>query len=192
MSDIVEKLEYKGKKIEICIDQDPPDPLDYDGNAVFVMFHKRYRFGSKDHDYSSSDFSSWDELENRILKDHKGAIILPIYMLDHSGITISTVDFNDHWDSGRVGVIYASPAMIKEWYGIKKITKAVREKAVKDLEAQVKNYDAYLRNEAYGYVIQDENGVELDSCFGFIGDIEYVKNEAKSVIDNIKPLARRP
>lgn len=34
--------------------------------------------------------------------------ILPLYLYDHSGITMSTTSFNDRWDSGQVGYIYAS------------------------------------------------------------------------------------
>lgn len=34
-------------------------------------------------------------------------VILPLYLYDHSGITISTVPFSCPWDSGQVGWIYA-------------------------------------------------------------------------------------
>ena len=32
--------------------------------------------------------------------------ILPLYLYDHSGLTMSTNDFGDRWDSGCVGFIY--------------------------------------------------------------------------------------
>jgi len=35
-------------------------------------------------------------------------VILPVYIYDHSGITLNTVGFSDPWDSGQVGWIYAS------------------------------------------------------------------------------------
>lgn len=38
----------------------------------------------------------------------KKFIILPLYLYDHGGITISTRPFSCPWDSGQVGYIYAS------------------------------------------------------------------------------------
>ena len=38
-------------------------------------------------------------------------VVLPLYLYDHSGITMScdlTYPYNDRWDSGQVGWIYAS------------------------------------------------------------------------------------
>jgi hypothetical protein len=36
-----------------------------------------------------------------------GNVILPVYMLDHSGVSISVRPFGDPWDSGLAGCIYA-------------------------------------------------------------------------------------
>ena len=38
------------------------------------------------------------------------AIVMPIYKLDHSGITYSVLNFNDPWDSGQCGYIY-----VEDW-----------------------------------------------------------------------------
>ena len=84
-----------GRTVEIHFDESPMNPrTDFDNATTMICFHKKYSLGDK-HDYNSSDFNSWDELETRIVHDHKPTIILPLYMLDHSGITISTTDFHD-------------------------------------------------------------------------------------------------
>ena len=44
-------------------------------------------------------------------------VILPLYLFDHSGISISTGSFHDPWDSGQVGFIYASKEKAKEGWG---------------------------------------------------------------------------
>lgn len=51
------------------------------------------------------DFASARELVDLCNKINHVAI-LPLYLFDHSGLTISTSDFNDPWDSGQVGYIY--------------------------------------------------------------------------------------
>ena len=43
------------------------------------------------------------------------------------------------------------------------------------LEAEVKAYDAYLRGECYGYRLY-KDGEEIDSCWGFLGDIDELKD----------------
>jgi len=40
-------------------------------------------------------------------------------------------------------------------------------------EALVEEWQSYCDGEVYGYVVEDEEGAELDSCWGFIGDIDY-------------------
>ena len=44
-------------------------------------------------------------------------VILPLYLYDHSGITISTRPFSCPWDSGQVGWIYASKDTFREMTG---------------------------------------------------------------------------
>jgi hypothetical protein len=43
----------------------------------------------------------------------QGLVILPLYLYDHGGITISCSPFSCPWDSGQVGWIYADYDMIK-------------------------------------------------------------------------------
>lgn len=125
----------------------------------------------------------------------KKFIILPLYLYDHGGITISTRPFSCPWDSGQVGWIYVSKADVCKEYGVKRITPKVRKQAVSVLEAEVEEYDIFLRGEIYGYVLSriDEAKleaylkaaglsrddlsdreiefflVEEDSCWGFYG-----------------------
>lgn len=44
--------------------------------------------------------------------------ILPLYLYDHSGLTMSTSDFGDRWDSGCVGFIYMDKATAMKEIGM--------------------------------------------------------------------------
>lgn len=120
-----------------------------------------------------------DKLLWSVLEKHY--LILPLYLYDHSGITMSTGRFSDPWDSGQVGWIYCTKKKAVEEFGKKVLTKAVREKALKYLESEVETYDQYLTGDVYGYVIENSDGDDVDSCWGFFG-LDYRKKEA---IDNV-------
>lgn len=129
-----------------------------------------------------SEYASNSDLLNIISEN---AVILPLYLYDHSGITMNTTGFSCQWDSGQVGWIYATYDDVKEEYG-----KIDSEKAKKLLESEVETYDQYIKGEVYGYVLEKKivceccDNVEyehIDSCWGFYG-LEYLEEELKSSI----------
>ena len=118
-------------------------------------------------------------------------IMLPLYLYDHSGLAMSTSGFSCPWDSGQVGLIYATKEDIQKEYG--EDNKENREKAEKVLTGEVKDYDDYLRGNVYGFRYFVD-GAESDSCWGFLGDIDtikediagYLPDEAKPLLDNLE------
>lgn len=115
------------------------------------------------------------------LADRKN-VILPLYLYDHSGITMScdfTYPYNDRWDGGQVGWIYASHNEIKDEYGI--LNRDNIDKAENLLRSEVKNYDYYICGECYGFIIE-ENGQEVDSVWGFLGDLREIKEDMLSYV----------
>jgi len=167
--------EYKGYKINISYDEDPMNPrTEWDNSGTMVCFHKRYDLGDKDHGYKFSDYDSFDEMESAIRKQEDVAIILPIYMYDHSGITINTTGFSCNWDSGQIGFIFISKAKAREIWGWKVLT----QKRLSSIEGYLKNeievYDQFLTGQVYGFQVEKDgeelDGEELDSCWGFFGD----------------------
>jgi hypothetical protein len=109
---------------------------------------------------------------DRVLAQH--IIELPLFLLDHSGITMSTGSFSCPWDSGQVGFIYVRIADVKAEYGWKVLTKARRERIEQYLRNEVKTYDDYLTGQVYGYTVERHvSGPEWfleESCWGFYGD----------------------
>jgi hypothetical protein len=172
MSDVIHSEKHLGYTIEVYADSDSLNPrTDLDNLGRMICFHRRYTLGDR-HDFSAGNYSSWDENEAEIGKELGAVLILPIYMYDHGGITISTSPFSCPWDSGRVGTIYATKDDILEAFGKKKLTKELLAKAEKILEGEVAVYDQYLRGEVYGYTIRDEDGLVVDACGGYYGDYD--------------------
>lgn len=105
-------------------------------------------------------------------------IILPLYLYDHSGLTMSTGAFSCRWDSGQVGWIICSfvDALCEIGYpDDSTLTKRITAL----LEAEVQQYDAYLQGQCYGYVIEDtDTGETLDSCWDFLGDEDECRAQA--------------
>lgn len=183
-----ETIEYKGYTIHIKYDEDPVNPREeFDNLTKMVCFHRRYNLGDE-HSYDSSDYSGWDEVQEAIIQNENAVAILPLYLYDHSGITMYTTGnttYHQHaaWDSGQVGFIFITREAAINEYGWKHITKARREKLEEYCRGDVETYDQYLTGQVYGYEIEDPDGCDKDSCWGFFGDMKYCIEEAKSVVD---------
>lgn len=130
-----------------------------------------------------NDEEAYDQAHDYV---HQNYVILPLYLYDHGGITISTGKFSCPWDSGQVGYIYISIEQArKEWSS--DTLEEVISRATKYLEGEVSEYDAYLRGDVVGCIAEDEEGDEIDSCWGYYpdekGNHDYAIEEAKSSID---------
>jgi len=169
MNDIIETIEYKGYKIELCYDTFPDDPRKtWDNFGFMACFHKRYQLGDEHSFLEPQELMDWIEAN----KDK--IYYLPLYVYEHGNITIKTSPFSCRFDSGQVGFIY----MTKETAEKEGITEPYEA-----LEAEVKTYDAYISGQTYGAMILDSEGEVVDSQFGYIGDTDEVIKEAKGMID---------
>jgi hypothetical protein len=169
------------KTLEVTQDEYPSNPRQDDNLSTMICFHRRYNLGDK-HNYNHQDYSGWAEMEKAIIKNESPAVILPLFLYDHSGITISTSPFSCKWDSGQIGFVFISKEKLKKEFNVKKVNSKLIEKATKILLSEVETYDQYLTGDVYGYTLLDENGEIEDSCFGFYGsDIE-----TNGILDNIR------
>jgi hypothetical protein len=160
-------------KYEIKQDEDPESPREWGNLGIMVCFHKRYNLGDET-DIKSSMFDGRDELKQH-LEEEEGALhILPLYLMDHSGLAMSTSPFSCPWDSGQVGFIYATKETIE-------MTGVSPENVEAGLIAEVKIYDQFLTGDVWGYTIVDDDGEILDSCCGFYGR-DDCEAEAKAAL----------
>lgn len=103
--------------------------------------------------------------------------IVPLWLMDHSNLSISCGDHNvysDPWDSGQVGYIIVRKADILENWPDLTDDDAWRKKAREAIDAEVDIYDQYLKGDVWVYKLceQGEDGQlsELDMLGSFFGD----------------------
>lgn len=178
----METIEYKGYTIEIGQDEYAESPREWDNLGYMVCQHSRYTLGDDNLEYHGEsildDLKRYIEVQGLKLSD---IVYLPLYLYDHSGITMNTTGFSCRWDSGQVGWIYVTKEQIRREYGVKRITKALREKVETVLKGEVATYDQYLTGEVYAWsILEGEDTVE--AVCGFY-DYEQALLEAKGHID---------
>jgi hypothetical protein len=127
------------------------------------------------------------------LEQERGAtVILPLGLIDHSGISMY-VGAGAHrydpggWDSGQVGLIFDTAETRKEC-GMENASYEDIERA---LRAEVNAYDQFLRGEVYCYTVTDPDGEHVESCGGFLGSLSYVRSEANAAAEYAAKAAER-
>lgn len=190
---------------QIVYEECPISPREDDNMGTMVCFHNRYNLGDLgkrgcvgkgDHFFwGLDDFQEWAKANEKEI-----AVILPLYLYDHSGISMSTgreYPFNDMWDSGQVGWIFVTKEDLRKQYSSKIVTAKMKQNALKILKGEVEMYDDYLTGQVYGYQIYrldldddmeledcddpEDYGKMVDSCYGFYG-LDYVKSEVKDLL----------
>ena len=82
-----------------------------------------------------------------------------------------TDPFTEHQQAAREQIL-------NNWMK-KKLTKELKKKAEKLLKVEVKTYNQYLQGDVWAYIIKDEDGEHVDSCYGFYGE-EECKEEGEA------------
>lgn len=226
-----ESFEHAGFTVELHYDEmsEHANPREGDQLGTMVCWHPGYTLGdfqlrggdgrgSVDAIFETekgrSDFSSIGTLA-RYCRTALGAVaVLPLYLLDHSGLSMSAGgnyvgrgdtacggrdEFGNArgWDTTLVGVIFTTPERVAELCGSADYAPAdwagtPAEWVTKQLEQEVDLYSAWLGGEVYGYTIEDADGDEAGSCWGFLPDVsardglEYVREEARSEAEGIR------
>lgn len=218
-------------RIRIEHDDGAENPRENDNLGTMLCWHRDYNLGDKNtykskepHEVMLSIISDYNEdFENQLnekdltSKEYFAAIeeefekyhvVLPLYLYDHSGITMSTGPFGCRWDSGQVGFIYISHKTAYAELGGDAFddkttwTTDKSQRCREIMEGEVKVYDQYLTGQVYGFTIEklvyefeipdEEVDVENDdlpweyddSCWGFFGD-DLDGDEANGMMDHI-------
>ena len=181
--DTLQEINYNGYTIKIFQDDCPESPRTWCNLGTMLCLHPRYALGDE---HSRKDA---DEIQQYI--NDNDCIALRVYLLDHSGLTISVNLFDCPWDSGQVGWIVAEKAKILKEYGVETLDNETIEKVKKVLKSEVDTYNQYLNLDVYGYEIVDAKGEVIDSCWGFYGydhcieeataAVKYAESEAEKI-----------
>lgn len=199
MGEYVHEEKYKGFVITLEQDDNPEDPRSWDNLGMMVCTHQRYNLGdymlergwvlkSRRNEsvpfYNSIDgFKDWISHMSKLGK----ILCLPLYLYDHSGITMQTRPFGDPWDSGQVGYIYVTKDAVLKEYGWKYLTQPRIKRILAYLQQEVITYDQYLTGDVVGWQVwRDHAGGELlESVWGYYGKAGELQaiQEAKDAID---------
>lgn len=182
---------YRDYVIEIIIDEYPENPRDNDNLAKLVCSHDKYKLGDKQvvdaddyfEEFSGLYMNDFEDLKDFYVKAKEliesKYVVLPLYLYDHSGITMSTKPFSCMWDSGQVGFALIEIEKFRKDFQVEHIN---REEVEKYIRQEVETYDTYLRGNVLAYKITNSEGEEE------IGGGYYEKqdaiNDAKIIIDS--------
>ena len=202
------EINFTNAKDEHCSiiwsrDPEPYDPRQENDGYVTRMIcgHPRYKLGDDYNFFDTEDMlhSFCEELNLiryneepsvkemfSLLKDH--AVILPLWLYDHSGITMSYGEhnpYNSRWDSGQVGWIVVMKKDLDAAGFMFADGEDWKQKATELIDADVKEYDMFLTGDVYRYrVLEEHDGEweEIESIGGIFGE-EALKDELRAAFD---------
>ena len=139
MNNPIETIEYKGKTINIYVDVNAESPREWDNLGNMCLFHNKYNL--------PNELNLSMEDTHKIAKNKK-YITLPVYMIDHGNVALSTEPYSDPWDSGCLGIITVSREKLK--------TEGISTRRAKTiLKSEVQIFGKFLNGEVYGFECED-------------------------------------
>lgn len=103
MQDPVYEEAYQGHTIKIYHDPDTESPREWSNLGKLICWHRRYRLGDS-HPFDSPDALLRDlsgvtdqsdlSIEQLRERAERKAILLPVFLYDHSGLAMNTIGFH--------------------------------------------------------------------------------------------------
>lgn len=164
---------------DLIPDENPDDPFDWISDVIhFGLYHRRYNFTRNNENMDVDAFQ--DFVAEHI--DDPEYVFLPVYMFEHDSVSFSFESFNDYFDSGKLGYIWAKlPELKKEyWVGNK-------EEAIKTMKDIAQEVFCYWSGDVWLAQITDasSNRVIAKSDYSLFG-YNYAKNEAELMLGEVK------
>lgn len=216
--------------LKIWQDADSENPREWDEGCKMYCWHRNYNLGDKHKFENITDVltnllqekgeaeqfienimmrkqdETYKQRDIRIIEYLKDfACFKFIYCYEHGGISLSTNDFGDKWDSGIVGIA----VLTKQDY-MKYVFNSENEwhfMAEKYIEQRIEEYNQWLNNDIYGFTIEKENTCQCcgqtdceyaDSCGGFYGNdilqngmLEYMPKNISEFFYNSNKVGKR-
>lgn len=170
----VHEEDVNGFKIKIYVDESPENPRkDCDPLGTMLYTSRQYTLGDKQ---VSSEYIEETMADPDLLT-------WPVYAYIHGGTVLSLGPFNDPWDSGQCGIVYAPKKKVAEWFGWKKYRSTLKQKAEEVLKHELDTFQRYLNGDVFGFVIEDPDGEHVDSCWGFYEDPDDLVKTVKAEHD---------
>ncbi len=179
----IKSATHDNLQAEIHYDELPCKP---DDNVCTITYNSRSRYVLGN---SPTDEHEDEDIARKVRDgDYIG---MPVFAYVHGSVAIQaayTNPFHCQWDSGRSGWAYMTKAEVRSYFGVRRITKGVKEEALMFIRSSVEDYSAYLNGEVYGFIIRDTStGEAVDSCWGYYG-MDFVKSEAMLALKQMESL----
>lgn len=192
---VIESEKVGSFTIKVMPDDDPSSPRYESNYGTFLGFpHRSYDIGDERWDPScvadQHGRIAWSAIVKHIKRNYHARVVLPVGMLDHSGVTYY-IGGDAHWcdpggwDSGICGVIFDTPHGIKECYG-EPDEKLTDEFLTKRLTEEIETYSIWASGGCVGYTITDVNGAHVESCWGFYS-VKDALDEARLAVPDTEP-----
>jgi hypothetical protein len=188
---IIKDVTYKNHLVRVTeYEGDVDFPRDYDNLGTIITLHNLIDYSDRGAPYlKMSDFSGWEEVEEHLRKEHGAVVMLPIYIISHSGHYLSTEPFNDPGDSGRLGVIYTTRETYQSQRTFKRLTKKLKEEAEAILRGEVEALSHFVSGEYYAYVIDpeddDDEAGKFELCCSAYYDVDEAEEASKRDVDSL-------
>lgn len=203
----MEKITLKnGNIIKIVADEDPFNPLEDEEVYNFYTWHNNYFSITKNDFNKPSDWvdsilgdGAFDRQKEKSqenkksvvgfaydicsLLDKKGIWALPILMFEHSMVEYYIGNSIDRWDGSVVGFVWAKKETLYDVYGVKKLTKSIKEKVESVVSSSLKMYTDYANGDVYMAVLYnsqedcDNDDSEDSICGLYYSNDEDFKGE---------------
>ena len=172
----IETINYKGFSINIYQDDDCESPDNWENNDAFIVYdHRQFNVERKGFDPETI----FEHIQETKKFFYDGYFVFPLYAYIHSGVSLSLGNscypFTDRWDVSTTGFVLVKRAKYT-W------TRTISEKLAQSI---VNVWNDYLSGNVYGFQIEDKDGNDIDSCWGFYGNYNDndMLTDAKSDID---------
>lgn len=191
----VETLTAPGFVVEITRDEYPLNPRTENENAaVLWCWHRRLNLGDAQGRPADPIFAEADLRAHLAERGETLRAVLPLYLYDHSGLTMRTTPFSCPFDSGQVGWCFLTEQKANE-YGVS-ADEGANNPALELLKQEVEEYDAYLQGDAYVVSLYpaDEQGTRNEVTEErFVLGLEAAQTQAQDMLSSVAPApARRP
>ena len=178
------------EKLEIIVDDSCESPREWDNLTVIVTIENNHN--------TIGDFQVNNSEELRqMLEDKKAKYAMPLYMYEHSGISLKCFEdkvgypYNDQWDAGCIGMVFTTEELLKDT-GLTHMTK---NEVMDQMKAEVDVYSNWCNGECYGFRLSKVSDCdkcnqtveqEIDSCYGFYGYDHETSGLYDAILENSK------
>lgn len=183
--------EKEGYRLWVAVDENDLeilDPRDWDNLGTFYHVHPRYDLGNcRVDDYNHlldklTPFDGYDEPKTAQKWFRANYIIIPVYLMDHSGLSISWNSFGDPWDSGQVGWYVVSKEEVRKEYGWERLTVERISKVKEYMRSELETYNQWLTGDVWYYCVENPEGEIVNNGTSFGREDEYQIRIAKETI----------